>query len=221
MQAAHKSAGEIKSPLALIDAIKLCCEMASAKFDEGLDLALHLGVDPRKHMVRGSSAMPNGLGKSKRIAVFASGDQAEAAKKAGAVVVGMEDLAESMKKSVDYDVVIATPEAMKFVGRLGKVLGPKGLMPNPKVGTVTQDAASAVSAAMKGQVIYKVDKSGIVHCSVGKCKFKPEELVENIIHFVLDVKKAKPAAAKGQYLKKLYINSTMGPSVLVDLSSVS
>jgi large subunit ribosomal protein L1 len=221
MKASHEKFSAVDSPMALKNAVELSCQSASAKFEEGFDIALHLGVDPRKYMVRGASTMPNGLGKTKRIAVFASGDQAEAAKKAGALKVGMEELAEEMKKSADYDVVISTPEAMKFVGKLGKVLGPKGLMPNPKVGTVTEDAGLAVATAMKGQVIYKVDKAGIVHCTVGKCKFTPEALIENITQLIVDIKKAKPAAAKGQYLKKMYVNSTMGPSILVDLSSVS
>lgn len=220
MNAAYEKIGADKTTRSMKDAIQLVCESSSAKFEESFDISLHIGVDPRKHMVRGSSTMPNGLGRSKKIAVFATGEAAEKAKKAGADRVGMEDLVDELKKAIDYDVVIATPDAMRLVGTLGKVLGPKGLMPNPKLGTVTADPAAAVETALKGQVMFKVDKAGIIHCSVGKCSFNVDALQGNIAQLVSDVKKCKPAAAKGQYIKKLYVNSTMGPSVPVDTSEL-
>jgi large subunit ribosomal protein L1 len=205
------------------EALALVKEMAAAKFAESVDVSVNLGIDARKsdQVVRGSVVLPNGIGKEVRVAVFTQGDNVEKAKAAGADVVGMEDLAEQMKGGdLNYDTVIATPDAMRVVGQLGRVLGPRGLMPNPKVGTVTPDVETAVRNAKAGQVRYRADKAGIVHCPIGKVDFEVSALKENLAALLADVEKAKPSAAKGQYLKRMTISSTMGPGVAVDHSTV-
>jgi large subunit ribosomal protein L1 len=204
---------------AVNDALTLVKELASAKFRESVDVAVNLGVDPRKsdQVVRGSTVLPHGTGKDVRVAVFAQGDNADKARAAGADAVGFEDLAEQMKGGdINFDTVIATPDAMRIVGQLGRVLGPRGLMPNPKVGTVTQDVETAVQNAKSGQVRFRTDKAGIVHCTIGKADFEIDALRENLSALLADLNKAKPASAKGQYLKRLSVSSTMGPGVLVD-----
>ena len=204
------------------EALTLAKETATAKFDESIDVAVNLGVDARKsdQVVRGSVVLPAGTGKSVRVAVFAQGEKAEAARAAGAEVVGFDDLAADIKAGkMDFDVVIATPDAMRVVGQLGQVLGPRGLMPNPKVGTVTQDVTLAVKNAKAGQVQYRADKAGIVQCTIGRASFTVEALEENIRALVDAVNKARPAGTKGIYLKKVAISSTMGPGVRVDQSS--
>ena len=206
------------------DALSNLKNLSSAKFDESVDVSVNLGVDPRKsdQVVRGSTVMPNGTGKSVRVAVFAQGDAAEAAQGAGADIVGMDDLAEQVKAgNLNFDVVVAAPDAMRVVGQLGKILGPRGLMPNPKVGTVTPDVAGAVKNAKAGQVQYRTDKAGIIHCSVGKVSFEVSALRENIEALVTDLNKAKPSAAKGVYLKKITVSSTMGPGLAVDKSTLA
>ncbi len=206
------------------EALQLLKELPRAKFVESVDVAVNLGVDPRKsdQVVRGSTVLPNGTGKTVRVAVFAQGANATAAQEAGADVVGMEDLAESIKKgNLDFDVVIATPDAMRVVGQLGQILGPRGLMPNPKVGTVTTDVAAAVKNAKSGQVRYRTDKSGIIHCSIGKIDFDVDALKENLEALLADLKKAKPASSKGQYVKKVTISSTMGAGVVIDAASLA
>ena len=205
------------------DALASLKSLSSAKFDESVDVSVNLGVDPRKsdQVVRGSTVMPNGTGKSVRVAVFAQGDAAEAAQAVGADIVGMDDLAEQVKAgNLNFDVVVAAPDAMRVVGQLGKILGPRGLMPNPKVGTVTPDVAGAVKNAKAGQVQYRTDKSGIIHCSVGRVSFEVGALRENIEALVSDLNKAKPSASKGVYLKKITVSSTMGPGVAVDKSTL-
>ncbi len=200
-------------------ALALIRDCALARFDESIDVSIRLGIDPRKsdQVVRGSSVLPNGTGKDVRVAVFAQGDAAEAAKVAGADVVGMEELAEAMQKGdMDYGVVIASPDAMRIVGQLGRVLGPRGLMPNPKVGTVTPDVATAVNNAKAGQVRFRADKAGIIHCSIGKASFAVGALRENLESLIVDLKKLKPASAKGVYFRKLSVSSTMGPGLSVD-----
>jgi large subunit ribosomal protein L1 len=206
------------------DALSLVKEGAAAKFNESVDAVVNLGIDPRKsdQLVRGAIVLPNGTGKSVRVAVFAQGAQAEAAKAAGADIVGFEDLAEQVKGGMlDFDVAIATPDAMRIVGALGQVLGPRGLMPNPKVGTVTPDAATAVKNAKAGQVQYRTDKGGIVHCTIGRASFTVEQLQGNLTALLEALNKAKPTSSKGVYLKKLSISSTMGPGVRVDQASVT
>jgi len=206
------------------DALNLVKEGATAKFNESVDAVINLGIDPRKsdQLVRGALVLPNGTGKTVRVAVFAQGAQAEAAKAAGADIVGFEDLAEQVKGGMlDFDVAIATPDAMRIVGALGQVLGPRGLMPNPKVGTVTPDAATAVKNAKAGQVQYRTDKGGIVHCTIGRASFSVEQLQGNLSALVEALNKAKPASSKGVYLKKLSVSSTMGPGVRVDQASVA
>lgn len=208
----------------IADALNLVKEGATAKFNESVDAVVNLGIDPRKsdQLVRGAIVLPNGTGKSVRVAVFAQGAQAEAAKAAGADIVGFEDLAEQVKGGMlDFDVAIATPDAMRIVGALGQVLGPRGLMPNPKVGTVTPDAATAVKNAKAGQVQYRTDKGGIVHCTIGRASFTVEQLQANLAALVDALNKAKPASSKGVYLKKLSVSSTMGPGVRVDQASVA
>ena len=208
---------------ALDDAVKLVKERAKAKFDETIEIAMNLGVDPRHadQMVRGVVMLPNGTGRTQRVAVFARGAKADEARAAGADVVGAEDLVEKVSGgTVDFDRCIATPDLMPLVGRLGKVLGPRGLMPNPKVGTVTPDVAGAVKNAKAGQVRYRVDKAGIVHCTIGKASFEATALKDNLMALVADLQKAKPAAAKGQYLKRVSISSTMGPGIAIDTSSL-
>jgi len=206
------------------DALNLLKQLATAKFDESIDAAINLGVDPRKsdQNVRGSSVLPNGTGKSVRVAVFTQGDNAEKAKAAGADVVGMQDLADAMKGGdLGYDVVIASPDAMGVVGQLGQLLGPRGLMPNPKVGTVSPDVAGAVRNAKAGQVRYRTDKGGIIHCSIGKSSFEIDKLRENLEHLIRDLKKAKPSSSKGIYLKKISVSTTMGAGVAVDQSTLA
>jgi len=207
----------------LDDALSLVKEFATAKFKESVDVAINLGVDSKKsdQNVRGATVMPNGTGKTVRVAVFAQGDNAEKAKAAGADIVGFEDLAATIKGGeLDFDVVIATPDAMRVVGQLGKVLGPRGLMPNPKVGTVTPDVEGAVKNAKSGQVSYRTDKAGIIHCSIGQVDFEIDALKENLNALLADLQKAKPASAKGIYMKKLTVSSTMGPGVIVDQASI-
>ncbi len=204
------------------EAFSLVKELASAKFTESVDVAINLGVDPRKsdQAVRSSTVLPNGTGKTVRVAVFAQGENAEKAKAAGADVVGFEDLAEQIKGGdLNFDVVIASPDAMRVVGRLGTVLGPRGLMPNPKVGTVTPDIEGAVKNAKAGQVRYRTDKAGIIHCGIGKVDFEPAQLTENLAALMADLMKIKPSSAKGVYFKKVTVSSTMGPGVSVDQSS--
>ena len=207
----------------LTEAVEMVKERAKAKFDETIEVAMNLGVDPRHadQMVRGVVELPNGTGRDVRVAVFAKGDKAEEAKKAGADIVGAEDLVETVQKGeIDFDRCIATPDMMGLVGRLGKVLGPRGLMPNPRVGTVTPDVATAVAAAKGGSVEFRVEKAGIVHAGVGKASFDAKALEENIRAFTAAVSKAKPSGAKGTYLKKIAISSTMGPGVKVDMASL-
>ena len=206
------------------DALGLIKECSSAKFLESIDVAVNLGVDPRKsdQVVRGATVLPNGTGKTVRVAVFAQGANADAAKEAGADVVGFEDLADQVKAGqLDFDVVIASPDAMRVVGQLGPVLGPRGLMPNPKVGTVTPDVAGAVRNAKGGQVRYRTDKTGIIHCSIGKSDFAVDALRENLQALLADLQKAKPATAKGVYMKRITVSSTMGPGVSVDHASLA
>ena len=205
------------------EAFSLLKEISSVKFTEAVDAAINLGVDPRKsdQVVRGSTVLPNGTGKTVRVAVFTQGDNAEAAKAAGADVVGMEDLAEQIKGGdLDFGVVIASPDAMRVVGQLGQILGPRGLMPNPKVGTVTPDVAGAVKNAKSGQARYRTDKAGIIHCSIGTVDFAPEALKENLVALLNDLNKAKPSAAKGIYLKKITVSTTMGPGLSVEIGSI-
>lgn len=205
------------------DALKLIKQTACAKFDESVDVAINLGINAKKsdQAVRGSTVLPRGTGKTMKVAVFADGPDAEAATQAGADVVGMDDLAEKVKKGeFDFDVVIATPATMKVVGKLGQILGPRGLMPNPKVGTVTNDVTKAVKDAKAGQVQYRVDKAGIIHCPIGKASFEPEALKENFDALINALHRAKPAAAKGQYFRRVTLSTTMGPGVRVDRSSL-
>jgi large subunit ribosomal protein L1 len=195
-----------------------------AKFEESVDVSVNLGVDPRKsdQNVRGSTLLPNGTGKTIRVAVFTQGEKAAAATEAGADIVGMEDLAEQIKAGdLNFDVVIASPDAMRVVGTLGQILGPRGLMPNPKVGTVTPDVVTAVKNAKAGQVRYRTDKAGIIHCSVGKVGFVEQALIENIQALLSDLQKAKPSTSKGVYLKKLSVSTTMGPGLIIDQSSLT
>lgn len=205
------------------EALALAKETATAKFDESIDVAINLGIDARKsdQLVRGSVVMPAGTGKTVRVAVFAQGEKADAAKAAGADVVGFDDLAADVKGGkLDFDIVIATPDAMRVVGQLGQILGPRGLMPNPKVGTVTADVAVAVKNAKAGQVQYRTDKGGIIHATLGRASFPVEKLEENLRALIEALNKAKPAASKGQYLKKIAVASTMGPGVRVDQASL-
>ena len=208
----------------ILDALTLLKEIPNLKFNESIDISINLGVDPQKsdQNVRGSTSLPHGIGKKSRIAVFAEGADATAASEAGADVVGFEDLIEKVKKDkdIDADVIIATPECMKSLGQLGRILGPKNLMPNPKEGTVTKNVADAVSVAKKGQIRYKTDKGGIIHATIGKKDFEPKKLAENAIALIEDLKKAKPSSAKGKYMKNITISSTMGPGIKVDLSTV-
>jgi len=209
---------------AALDAMKLVKETATAKFDESVDVAVNLGIDTKKsdQTVRGSVVLPAGTGKKVRVAVFAQGDKAQAAKAAGAELVGMEDLAETIKGgSMDFDVVIAAPDAMRIVGQLGQILGPRGLMPNPKVGTVTPDVAAAVKNAKGGQVQFRADKTGIVQCTIGRASFSPEQLRDNLAALVEALNRSRPANTKGIFLKKVSVSSTMGLGVKVDPASLS
>ena len=208
----------------IVDAIKLVKEGASAKFNESIDVAINLGIDAKKsdQTVRGAIVLPKGTGKTVRVAVFAQGDKAQAAKDAGADIVGFEDLAAQVKEGkIDFDVAIATPDAMRVVGQLGQVLGPRGLMPNPKVGTVTPNVAEAVKNAKAGQVQYRADKAGIVQCTIGRASFTEDALKENFLALIDAVNKARPASTKGIYLKKVSVSSTMGPGVRVDQGSLA
>jgi len=209
---------------AALDAMKLVKETATAKFDESVDVAVNLGIDAKKsdQTVRGSVVLPAGTGKKVRVAVFAQGDKAQAAKAAGAELVGMEDLAETIKGgSMEFDVVIAAPDAMRIVGQLGQILGPRGLMPNPKVGTVTPDVAAAVKNAKGGQVQFRADKTGIVQCTIGRASFSPEQLRDNLAALVEALNRSRPANTKGIFLKKVSVSSTMGMGVKVDPASLS
>ncbi len=206
------------------EALNLIQQFAKAKFRESVDVAVNLGIDASKsdQQVRGSTVMPHGIGKTVRVAVFTSGKNQDAAKAAGADIVGMEDLAEKVKAGqMDFDVVVASPDAMRVVGQLGQILGPRGLMPNPKVGTVTPNVADAVKNAKAGQVRYRSDKAGVVHCTIGKADFDAAKLKDNLTALLQDLQKAKPAASKGIYLKKISVSSTMGPGVPVEQSSLS
>jgi large subunit ribosomal protein L1 len=205
------------------EALALVKQFATAKFDESVDVAVNLGIDPTKsdQQVRGSTVLPHGTGKVVRVAVFTSGKNADAAREAGADIVGLEDLAEKVKAGeLNFDVVVASPDAMRVVGQLGQILGPRGLMPNPKVGTVTPDVAGAVRNAKAGQVRFRADKAGVLHCTLGKASFEVKALRENLQALLADLQKAKPAAAKGVYMKRVAVSSTMGPGVQVDLSSL-
>ncbi len=213
-----------KENVTVEEAVALIKANSNVKFDETMEIALNLGVDPRHadQMVRGSVTLPNGTGKSVRVAVFARGPKADEAKEAGADIVGAEDLMETVQGgTIEFDRCIATPDMMPIVGRLGKVLGPRNLMPNPKVGTVTMDVAEAVQAAKGGQVTFKAEKAGVVHAGVGKVSFDEAKLVENILAFVDAVSKAKPSGAKGTYMKKVALSSTMGPGVSIDVQSAT
>lgn len=206
------------------EAFMLLKELSTVKFRESIDVAINLGVDPRKsdQVVRGATVLPNGTGKTVRVAVFTQGANVEAAKAAGADKVGMEDLAEQVKAGIlDFDVVVASPDAMRVVGQLGQILGPRGLMPNPKVGTVTANVAEAVRNAKAGQVRYRTDKAGIIHATIGKVDFEPAKLRENLEALVIDLKKMKPSAAKGIYLQRIAVSSTMGPGLGVDQNSLT
>jgi len=206
------------------EAFDLIKSRASAKFTESIDVAINLGVDPKKsdQVVRGSTVLPHGTGKSVRVAVFAQGANADAAKEAGADIVGMDDLAERIQGGeLNFDVVIASPDAMRVVGKLGQILGPRGLMPNPKVGTVSPDVAGAVKNAKSGQVRYRTDKAGTIHCPIGNVTFDPAALRENLAALLADLEKAKPASAKGVYMQKVSVSSTMGPGLQVDRTTVA
>ncbi len=214
---------EIGKQYSAEEAFALLSELSTVKFNETVDVAVNLGVDPRKsdQVVRSATVLPKGTGQTVRVAVFAQGANAEAATEAGADIVGFEDLAEQIKGgSMDFDVVIATPDAMRVVGQLGQILGPRGLMPNPKVGTVTPNVAEAVNNAKAGQVRYRTDKTGIIHCPVGKTDFAAADLKTNLEALLADLKKAKPSSAKGIYLKKITVSSTMGPGLVIDQSSL-
>ena len=215
---------EAEKKYSAAEAFDILREVSSVKFVEAVDVSVSLGVDPRKsdQVVRGASVLPNGTGKTVRVAVFAKGPAADAAKEAGADVVGMEDLADEIKKgNMDFDVVVASPDAMRIVGQLGQILGPKGLMPNPKVGTVTMDVAKAVTNAKAGQVRYRVDKAGIIHTTLGKVNFTTDALKKNLEQILIDLKKGKPAVSKGVYLKKVSVSSTMGPGIGLDFSDLT
>lgn len=206
------------------EALALLLELSTVKFKESVDISVNLGIDARKsdQAVRGATVLPNGTGKTVRVAVFTQGENAEAAKKAGADIVGMEDLAEEVKKgNMNFDVVIASPDAMRVVGTLGQILGPRGLMPNPKVGTVAQDVATAVKNAKAGQVRYRTDKAGIIHCPIGRADFDVSALKENLDTLLADLNKAKPTSTKGVYLKKIAVSTTMGPGLQVDQASLN
>ncbi|WP_024298664.1 50S ribosomal protein L1 [Methylomicrobium lacus] len=219
-----KSKVERTKQYAIADAVALLKELGTAKFSESIDVSVNLGVDPRKsdQNVRGATVLPNGTGKSVRVAVFAQGPNADAARAAGADIVGMEDLGDQVKRGeLNFDVVIASPDAMRVVGQLGQILGPRGLMPNPKVGTVTPDVATAVKNAKSGQVRYRTDKAGIIHCTLGKISFDATSIQGNLEALLADLRKAKPATSKGIYIKKITLSSTMGPGLWLDQNSLS
>ncbi|MDQ8039771.1 MAG: 50S ribosomal protein L1 [Rickettsiella sp.] len=213
-----------KTAFTVSEAITLLKEISKVKFNESVDVSINLGIDPRKsdQAVRGAIVLPHGTGRTARVAVFAQAANADTAKAAGADIVGFEDLAEDIKSgNLDFDVLIATPDAMRFVGQLGQILGPRGLMPNPKLGTVTMDVAQAVRNAKSGQVQYRADKGGIVHCTIGKLSFEVPQLQQNLETLLTAIKKAKPSTAKGVFLKKLYLSSTMGPGLSISLTSLA
>jgi large subunit ribosomal protein L1 len=221
---AIKEKVEAGKAYAIEEALSLLKDLPPAKFEESVDVSVNLGVDARKsdQAVRSATVLPNGTGKTVRVAVFTQGPNADAAKEAGADVVGMDDLAEEVKKgNMDFDVVIASPDAMRVVGQLGQILGPRGLMPNPKVGTVTPDVAAAVKNAKAGQVRYRIDKAGIIHCPIGKINFEVQALRENLDALLADLLKVKPSSAKGVYMKKVTVSSTMGPGIMIDKASLS
>ncbi|EPN8524599.1 50S ribosomal protein L1 [Acinetobacter baumannii] len=223
-QKAIAAAVEANKVYTLEEAVQVLNSLPAAKFKESLDISVNLGVDPRKsdQVVRGATTLPAGTGKTVRVAVFAQGAQAEAAKEAGADVVGFDDLAESIQGgNLDFDVVIAAPDAMRVVGKLGTILGPRGLMPNPKVGTVTPDVAGAVKNAKSGQARYRVDKAGIIHAAIGQVGFDAAAIRQNVETLVADLKKLKPVTSKGVYIKKITLSSTMGPGLTVDVNNVS
>lgn len=206
------------------EAFSLLKECATAKFNESVDVSINLGIDPRKsdQNVRGASVLPHGTGKNVRVAVFAQGENVSKAESAGADIVGFEDLADAIKAGkMDFDVLIATPDAMRLVGQLGQILGPRGLMPNPKVGTVTADVATAIKNVKAGQVQYRADKAGKLHCSIGKASFENKALMENLEALIIDLKKLKPSTSKGTYVKKITVSSTMGPGIVIDQSSLN
>ncbi len=215
---------DVSKQYSIEDAVALLKELSSVKFPETFDVSINLGVDPRKsdQVVRGATTLPHGTGKDVRVAVFAQGANADAAKEAGADIVGMEDLAEKVKAGqMDFDVVVASPDAMRVVGQLGQILGPRGLMPNPKTGTVTPDVATAVKNAKAGQVRYRAEKGGIVHGGIGKISFDAQAIKENLEALLNDLKKAKPSTAKGVYLQKIALSTTMGPGLVIDQSSLA
>ena len=223
-QKAIATAVEANKVYTLEEAVQVLNSLPAAKFKESLDISVNLGVDPRKsdQVVRGATTLPAGTGKTVRVAVFAQGAAAEAAKEAGADVVGFDDLAESIQGgNLDFDVVIAAPDAMRVVGKLGTILGPRGLMPNPKVGTVTPDVANAVKNAKSGQARYRVDKGGIIHAAIGQLGFSEEAVRQNVETLIADLKRLKPATSKGVYVKKITLSSTMGPGLTVDVNNVS
>ncbi|EXE55977.1 50S ribosomal protein L1 [Acinetobacter sp. 1239920] len=223
-QKAIAAAIEANKVYTLEEAVQVLSSLPAAKFKESLDIAVNLGVDPRKsdQVVRGATTLPAGTGKTVRVAVFAQGAQAEAAKAAGADIVGFDDLAESIQGGdLNFDVVIAAPDAMRVVGKLGTILGPRGLMPNPKVGTVTPDVANVVKNAKSGQARYRVDKAGIIHAAIGQIGFEASAVRQNVETLIADLKKLKPATSKGVYIKKITLSSTMGPGLVVDVSNVS
>lgn len=213
-----------KNSHTVLEALALLKELSTVKFNESIDVSINLGIDPRKsdQAVRGAVVLPHGTGRTTRVAVFAQAANADAAKAAGADIVGFEDLAETIKSGkLDFDMLIATPDAMRFIGQLGQILGPRGLMPNPKLGTVTTDVATAVKNAKSGQVQYRADKGGIVHCTIGKRDFEVKQLQENLETLLSAIKKAKPTTAKGVFLKRLHLSTTMGPGLLINLGSVT
>ena len=222
-QQIQEKVGDGRTPRPVEEALDLVKSVASAKFDETVDVAINLGVDAKKsdQQVRGSTVLPHGTGKQVKVALFADGPDADTGREAGADIVGLDDLAEDIKGgNMDFDVVIATPATMRVVGQLGQILGPRGLMPNPKVGTVTTDVAEAVKNAKAGQVRYRTDNAGIIHCAIGKASFDVNALQENLTAVLDDLKKAKPSSAKGVYLKGITVSSTMGPGIAVDKASL-
>jgi large subunit ribosomal protein L1 len=223
LKALREKVGDARTPRPVAEVIALLKDCASAKFDETIDVAVNLGVDPRKsdQVVRGSTVLPHGTGKSVRVALFADGADADTGREAGADIVGMDDLAADVKAGkLDFDIVIATPASMRVVGQLGQILGPRGLMPNPKVGTVTTDVATAVRNAKAGQVQFRTDKAGIIHCPIGKASFAADALQANLEAILADLRKAKPSSAKGVYMKAIWLSTTMGPGVAVDKTSL-
>lgn len=223
MRAIEEKVGDRHAPRPLDEALQALKDVTTTKFDETVEVAVNLGVDSRKsdQVVRGATVLPNGTGKQVRVALFADGDEADLGRDAGADIVGMDDLAADVKAGkMDFDVVIATPSSMRIVGQLGQILGPRGLMPNPKVGTVTKDVAGAVRNAKAGQVRYRTDKAGIIHCSIGKASFDVAALRENLEAVLVDLHKGKPSATKGVYLRAITVSSTMGPGVAVDSATV-